>query len=110
MNITFTARHFRPHPEVKEHAIEAVKKLAKFYDGIVRVNVILSFERVTNSLKAAEINMHVYGSILSAKEKSDDFIKSIDAATAKLTVQLDKYKKKLRLKDKTRVRKIQDKV
>jgi putative sigma-54 modulation protein len=110
MNITFTARHFRPHPEIKDHAQDAVKKLAKFYDGIVTANVILSFERATNSLKTAEINLHVYGSVLSAKEKSDDFIKSIDAASGKLAIQLDKYKKKLRLKDKTRVRKIQDKV
>ena len=110
MNIKFTARHFRPHADVKEHALDTVKKLGKFYDGIMTAHVILSFERVTNSVKIAEINLHVYGTILTATEKSDDFHKSIDAAAAKVNVQLDKYKSKLRMKDKTRVRRIQDKV
>jgi ribosomal subunit interface protein len=110
MNIKFTARHFRPHAEIKEHALDTVKKLGKFYDGIVSATIVLSFERVTNSVKIAEINLHVHGTILSAKEKSDEFLKSIDVAAQKLTLQLEKYKTKLRLKDKTRVRKIQDKV
>lgn len=110
MNITFTARRFRPHADIKEHALDEVKKLGKFYDGIVSANVILSFERATNSVKKAEINLHVYGTILSATEKSEDFIKSIDKSVGKLTLQLSKYKSKLRAKDKGRVRAIQDKV
>ena len=110
MNVTFTARHFRPHPDVKQHALNEVKKLGKFYDGIVTAKIILSFERVTNSLKTAEINLRVYGTVLSAREKSDDFVKSIDQTVAKLVLQLARYKSKLRAKDKTTVRKIQDKV
>jgi len=110
MNIKFTARHFRPRPDVKEHAIEQVRKLAKFYDGIVSATVVLSYERATNSVKSAEMNLHVYGTVLSAAEKSDDYVKSIDAAAEKLTVQLSKYKTKLRAKDKSTVRKIKAKV
>ena len=110
MNVTFTARHFRPHADVKHHAVEAVKKLGKFYDGILSATIVLSFERATNSVKAAEINLHVYGHVLSATEKSEDFVKSIDAATEKLALQLGKFKAKLRAKDKTKVRKIKDKV
>ena len=110
MNIKFTARHFRPHADIKEHALDTVKKLGKFYDGIVSATIVLSFERVTNSVKIAEINLHVHGTVLSAKEKSDEFHKSIDVAANKLTVQLEKYKTRLRLKHKSRVRKIQDKV
>ena len=55
MNVTFTARHFRPHADVKELAVAEVKKLGKFYDGIVRASVVLSFERATNSVKTAEV-------------------------------------------------------
>jgi putative sigma-54 modulation protein len=104
MDIKFTARRFRPHPDLKEHAVDAVRKLVKFYDGIVTADVILSYERATNSVKTAEINLHVYGAILSAKEKSDDYYKSVDAAIEKLNNQLSKYKTKLRAKDKTKVR------
>jgi len=110
MNIKFTARHFRPRPDVKEHALEQVRKLAKFYDGIVSATIVLSYERATNSVKTAEINLHVYGTVLSARVKSDDYVKSVDAAAEKLTVQLSKYKTKLRAKDKTTVRRIKSKV
>ena len=110
MNIKFTARHFRPRPDVKEHALDQVRKLGKFYDGIVSATVVLSYERATNSVKTAEVNLHVYGNVLSATEKSDDYVKSIDAATVKLTSQLSKYKTKLRAKDKATVRKIKAKV
>jgi putative sigma-54 modulation protein len=110
MNIKFTARHFRPHADLKEHALETVKKLDKYYDGIVTATVILSFERVTNSVKRAEINVQVYGGVLTATEESEDFAKSIDAAAEKMMLQLQKYKTKLRAKDKTKVRTIRDKV
>jgi putative sigma-54 modulation protein len=110
MNIKFTARHFRPHAELKEHALETVKKLGKYYDGIVAATVILSFERVTNSVKRAEINLQVYGGILNATGESEDFMKSIDAASEKVMLQLQKYKTKLRAKDKGKVRTIREKV
>jgi putative sigma-54 modulation protein len=109
MNVKFTARRFRAHPDIKEHAMETVKKLDRYYDGIVSADVILSFERVTKSVKTAEINLHVHGTVLTAKEKSEDFIKSIDATGEKLASQLAKYKTKLRAKDKTKVRAINEK-
>jgi ribosomal subunit interface protein len=110
MHVKFTARRFRAHADVKEHAIESAKKLGKFYDGIVTADVILSYERASNSVKTAEINLHVYGTILSAKEKSDDYHKSIEAAVEKLGMQLSKYKTRLRAKDKSKVRAIHEKV
>ncbi|MRR13811.1 ribosome-associated translation inhibitor RaiA [bacterium] len=109
MNIKFTARHFRPHPDVKQHALEEIRKLGKFYDGIVTANVVLSFERATNSVKTAEINLHVYGTVLSATVKSDDFVKSIDKAIGKQVLQLNKYKSKLHARNKGRVRAIKEK-
>ena len=110
MQTKFTARRFRAHADIKQHAIDAVKKLERYYDGIVSAEVILSYERATNSVKVAEVNLHVYGSVLSAKEKSDDYIKSIDAVAEKLASQLMKYKSKLQQKNKNKVRAIRDKV
>ena len=110
MNIKFTARRFRAHPELKQHAFDCVKKLDRFYDGIVTADVILSYERATKSIKTAEINLHVYGMVFSAKEKTEDYKKSIDAASEKLGIQLEKYKSKLRAKDKVKVRAIKEKV
>ncbi len=109
MDINFTARRFRAHPDIKTYAMDEVKKLQKLYDGIVRADVILFYERSTNSLKTAEINLHVHGTMLTAHEKSDDYVKSIDGAMEKLSMQLRKYKSKLRGKDKTKVRTIREK-
>ncbi len=110
MDINFTARRFRAHPEIKSYALAEVKKLERLYNGIVKADVILFYERGTNSVKTAEVNLHVYGVILTARQRSDDYVKAIDGAMEKLEVQLKKYKSKLREKDKTKVRRIQEKV
>jgi putative sigma-54 modulation protein len=106
MHIKFTARRFRARPEVKEHALEMVKKLERYFDSIVGADVILSFEGAEKNIKIAEVNLHVHGSILTAKEKSEDFRKSIDFAVDKLNMQLEKYKTKLRSKDKNGLREL----
>lgn len=110
MDINFTARRFRAHPEIKAHALEEVKKLERLYNGIVKADVILYYERGTNSVKTAEINLHVYGGILSARERSGDYIKAINGVIEKLEVQLKKYKSKLKEKDKFKVRRIKENV
>jgi putative sigma-54 modulation protein len=109
MNVKFTARRFRAHPDIKNHALESISKLDRYYNGIVRADVILSYERATKSVKTAEVNIRVHGAVLTAKEKSEDFIKSIDKTAEKLAMQLEKYKTKLRLKDKEKVRAIRQK-
>jgi putative sigma-54 modulation protein len=110
MQILFTARRFRARPEIKEHALAAVRKLERFYDGIMKVEVILSFEGATKNIKVAEVNVHVYGVLLSAKEKADSYYKAIDEVVGKLVMQIERYKSKLRSMDKERVRSIQAKV
>jgi putative sigma-54 modulation protein len=110
MDINFTARRFRAHSEIKDYAMAEVKKLEKLYDGIVRADIILYYERGVNSVKTAEINLHVYGTTLSARHGTEDYVKSIDGAITKLENQLKKYKSKLRGKNKTKVRQIREKV
>jgi len=110
MQVKFTARRFRAHPDVKAHAVDSVKKLDRFYDGIVTATIVLSYERASNSVKTAEVILHVYGTVLSAKVKSQEYHKSIDAAVAKLEAQLARYKAKLRAKDKSRARALHDKI
>ena len=109
MNVKFTARKFRAHPDIREHAVDTVRKLDRFYDGIVNADIILSYERASRSVKMAEINLHVHGAVLSARERSEDFIKSIDATAEKLAMQLAKYKSRLHAKDKGKVRELKEK-
>lgn len=106
MDVHFTARKFRARKELKAHAIASVQKLDKFYDGIVRADVILSFERATVSVKTVEINVQVQRVTLAAKEHSEDYLKSLDLAINKLERQLTKYKTKIRLKNKKTLRRV----
>lgn len=110
MEIHFTARRFRAQPTVKAHALVAVKKLDRYFDGIRRCDIILSFDRPTNSIKKAEINLHVNRTMLTAVETSEDFHKSIDVAIDKLERRLETYKSKIRSKGRKKLRRTRAKV
>lgn len=109
MEIHFTARHFRAHPTVKEHAIEAAQKLNRFYDGIRRCDIILSFDRPTNSVKKVEMNLHLNRTMLTALEGSEDFHKSIDLAVDKIERRLRAYKSKTRSKNRKKILRVKAK-
>ncbi len=96
MNIQFTARHFKARPELQQYAEDAVQGLTSLYDGIVDAEVILEEEAHGDGGKCAEIIVNVYKDQLFAKEKSNDFTKSINGCVDKLERQLRKYKAKLR--------------
>ncbi len=108
MELHFTARKFRARKELREHAMAEVKQLDHYFDGIVRGDIILSYERTTASVKRAEINLHVHGAMLSATEESEEFHKSIALAVTKLERQLAKYKTKVRGKNKKRLRSVKE--
>ena len=110
MEVHFTARKFRSRDDLKKHAVQAVRRLDKFYDGIVRADVILSFERAVQSIKKAEVNLFVHGTVLSATETSEEFPKSVELALLKLERQLSKYKTKLRMKNKKTLRRVKEDV
>lgn len=109
MEIKMTTRHFKPHETLRDYVHDAVSKLERYYDGIVRSDVILSFERSRNSLKVAEIHVTVYGTLLKAVGKNEEYYKAVDAAIDKLERQLVKYKNRLHKKGKSEVRKVNGK-
>lgn len=100
MRIEFTARHFKTSQRLKEFAHEQVRRLKKYYDGILDVEIILDYVK---QQQIAEIIVIVYGQTLKAIEKSDDMYKSITIAVDKLERQLRKYKAKIRHYEKERI-------
>jgi putative sigma-54 modulation protein len=110
MKTTVTARHFKAHETLVEYAETAVEKLEHYYDGILKCEVKLSFEKAQNSVKVAEIILSVYKLKITSLQTSDDFNKSIDGAVVKVLAQLKKYKEKLHEKDRKQVRRVRAKV
>lgn len=109
MTISITSRHFKSHESLNEYARDAVRHLEKYYDGIIKAEVILHFEKARNSTKIAEINISVYNAVLTGEATTDDFYKSIDGAAAKLKIQLRRYKEKLHGRDRDAVRRVRSK-
>ena len=100
MNITITARKFKARETLKDHIKDEVKSLLKFNDNILSADVILSYQNSHESIKKAEITLHIPGQTIIALEETDDFAKSVSAASNKLQRQL----KTLKSKRKSRVK------
>jgi putative sigma-54 modulation protein len=94
MEITVTARHFDAKSTLREDAINAAKKLEHYYNNIISTEVILSFERMQDTIKVAEFVVHVQDHTLVAKESSDSFSKSLHNSAEKMIRQLGKLKTK----------------
>lgn len=97
MKFVFTSRHFKAHDSLKEFAEKESEKLNKFFDGIMKCEVILSFEKATNSIKIAEVIIDTSThNIITAKADSDDFKISIERSFEKAEKQIKKLKSKIK--------------
>ncbi len=96
MTFILTARHFKAHDSLKEFAEAELEKIKKFYDGIIKTEVILSYDKPQNSIKNAEVLVHAKNhQTFKATESSDDFQKSIELAMIKIGTQVKKFKDKI---------------
>ncbi|MBN1482679.1 ribosome-associated translation inhibitor RaiA [candidate division KSB1 bacterium] len=100
MRISFTARHFKSSERLKEFATTEVRRLKKYYDDILDVEIILDYVK---QQQVAEVVIKVYGQRLAVVEKTEDMYKSVTLAVDKLERKLLKYKEKLRHFDKERI-------
>ncbi len=94
MNIQITARKFKAHDTLKEFIKDELNSLKRFNDDILSADVKLSFQNTQNSIKIAEVLLSIPGQVLTAKEESDDFKKSVTGAVEKLRNQLSTIKSK----------------
>ena len=93
MEIRTTARHFELTQELKDFVSKEINRLERYYDRIINSHLILEEEGYR---KRAELNLKVYGTILTSQHSSNDFRTSIEAALNKMETQLKKYKSKLK--------------
>lgn len=92
--INITSRHFKAHETLQDYIKAGIETLSKYNEEILHTDVILSFEKAVNSIKTCEIIMKLRDKMLTAKESSEDFNKSIDKSIDKIEKQLLKYKDK----------------
>jgi len=94
MNVTITARKFKARETLKDYIKDEVNSLLKYDDSILSAEVILSFQNSHDSLKKAEITLHIPGQTFVATDQTEEFTKSITLAVNKLSRQLKTLKSK----------------
>lgn len=92
MKLTTTSRHFEANPELLEFVEQRMRKLKRFWDNILHVDVVMSVEKFRH---IAEVNVHVNGHSFSAKEESDNMRTAVDLAAKDLARQMKRFKGKL---------------
>ncbi|MEE9584877.1 MAG: ribosome-associated translation inhibitor RaiA [Candidatus Brocadiales bacterium] len=93
MNIIVSGRHLSITDAIKGYAEKKVKKLEKYYDRLIQVQVNLDVESERH--RAEMIASAAKGSILIAEVIDRDIYAAIDRATDKLERQLTRRKEKL---------------
>ncbi|MBS1517121.1 MAG: ribosome-associated translation inhibitor RaiA [Bacteroidetes bacterium] len=94
MKINITSRHFKAHETLQEYIKSEIENLSRYNEDIIYADVILSFEKAVNSIKICEILIKIKDKNFTAKESSEEFVKSVDKAVDKIETQILKYKGK----------------
>ncbi|RLC48024.1 MAG: ribosome-associated translation inhibitor RaiA [Candidatus Cloacimonadota bacterium] len=93
MQITITARHFEITDAIKTYAETSVRRLKKYFENIIYVDIVLSIEKIRN---IAEINLHYKKADLISKAEEKDMYKAIDVAVEKMEKQIKRHLSKIR--------------
>ncbi|MEO8210833.1 MAG: ribosome-associated translation inhibitor RaiA [bacterium] len=94
IKVNITSRHFKAHETLQEYIKNEIETLSKYHEEILHADIILSFEKSMHSVKNCEVIVKLKDRILTAKESTDDFVKSIDKSVDKIETQILKYKDK----------------
>lgn len=92
MDITITARHFKAPPELRTFAEKEVRKLRRYYNGVLTCHVVLSRE---GNRDVAEIIAHSKKHQFTVIEASQKMDRAVVQATEKLKTQIKRYKDKI---------------
>lgn len=97
MNLIITARRFKLKDDLRDYVKEKAGKLNRYYDGILKIEVILGWEKL---MRIAELKINVNGKQIVIKETSDELRKSFDLALDRAERQLKRYKSKIKTTEK----------
>ena len=94
MEINIVGKHFEITEGVRDYVQDRIGRLTKYFDGIKRVEIILSAE---GDRKLAELVMSlVRGKVQIAHASANTIYAAIDEAHDKAEKQLTRFKEKIR--------------
>ena len=91
MQVIVTGHHLEITDALKAHIDAKFEKLARHFDNVTDVHVILSVEKLVHK---AEATLQLSGAKLFAEDHQEDMYAAIDAMVDKLERQIAKHKEK----------------
>jgi putative sigma-54 modulation protein len=91
MQVIVTGHHLEVTDALKAHIDAKFEKLARHFDNVTDVHVILSVEKL---VQKAEATLQLSGAKLFAEDSQEDMYAAIDAMVDKLERQISKHKEK----------------
>ncbi len=92
MQISVTFRHVDSSEHLKDYVHEKMRRLAKFLEDPVDINVVLSVEKFR---RIAEVKVNANGFRINGVEETEDLYSSVDRVLDKLEAQVKKKKDKM---------------
>ncbi len=92
MQVKVTARHFKAPKEFRDFVENEVRKLERYFDGVLNCHVILSRD---NGQEVAEIVAHSKRHQFTVVETGPKMNRAVAVAIDKLRTQLQRYKDRL---------------
>jgi putative sigma-54 modulation protein len=91
MQVIVTGHHLEITDALRAHIDAKFEKLARHFDNVTDVHVILSVEKL---VQKAEATLQLSGAKLFAEDHQEDMYAAIDAMVEKLERQITKHKEK----------------
>ena len=91
MQVIVTGHHLEVTDALKAHIDAKFEKLARHFDNVTDVHLILSVEKL---VQKAEATLQLSGAKLFAEDSQEDMYVAIDAMVDKLDRQISKHKEK----------------
>ena len=107
IDIIIKSHHVEITKSINDYLQKKFDKINQFFDHITEVHVDLDVETFSkeNDRQIVSITVFVPGSVLIAKESTEDLYASIDAVLDKISRRLKKHKEKTRLKNRQQAKK-----
>ena len=91
MNVITTGHHLEITDSLRSHVDTKFEKLARHFDNVTDVHVILTVEKLIHK---AEATLQISGAKLFAEDHCTDMYAAIDKMVDKLDRQITKHKEK----------------
>lgn len=91
MQVNISGQHLEVTDTLRDYVNEKFERLARHFDKITNVQVIMQVEKVKQKIEAT---LHVAGGEVVANAEHDDMYAAIDLLADKLDRQLIKHKEK----------------